>query len=292
LLCEGFGQRLREEMGGMRVGYQGEPGAFSEDAARLLFPEENGIPCRTFRAIFEGIAAASLDHGVVPLENSQAGSINETFDLLAAGGATIVGEVVVRVDHALLALPGTFLQDVRRVSSHPQALAQCQEFLAALDAEVVPDYDTAGAAKRIADERLAGEAAVAAERAADVYGLAVLARRIQTWPENWTRFAAIASVSSGRPPLGPPDKTSLVFGTPDVPGALLMALRPFADRGLNLSKLESRPIPARPWEYRFYLDIEAGLGDAGLQMALAELEGNASFVTVLGSYPRWPEGSG
>jgi prephenate dehydratase len=272
----------------VKVGYQGEPGAFSEDAARTLFPDADPVPRRTFRAIFQGLADRSLDHGVVPLENSQAGSINEIYDLLAAGGVTIVGEVVVRVDHALLALPGTRLDQVRRVTSHPQALTQCQEFLDSLDAEVVPVYDTAGAAKRIADERRADEAAVAAERAGAVYGLAVLARRIQTWPQNWTRFAAIAAEASGRGALGVPDKTSLVFGTPDSPGALLAALRPFAERGLNLSKLESRPIAARPWEYMFYLDIEAGLDAPPLREALADLEAGASFVQILGTYPRWP----
>ncbi|HCO04305.1 MAG TPA: bifunctional chorismate mutase/prephenate dehydratase [Actinobacteria bacterium] len=192
----------------MRAGYQGEPGAFSEQAVRTLLPEAEPVPHRTFGSVFEAVVSGDLRYGIVPIENSQAGSINDTYDLLARHHLWIGGEVSVRVDQALLALPGTRLEDVRRVSSHPQALAQSAEFLAALDAEVVPEYDTAGAARRIAEQRLAGEAAVASERAAELYGLEVLARRIQTHGENHTRFVAVAVASATH--LAP-DKTSLVF---------------------------------------------------------------------------------
>ena len=228
--------------------------------------------------------------GLVPLENSQGGSIAETYDLLARGGVAIVGEIVVRVDQALLGLPGASLDGIRRVWSHPQALAQCEEFLAALRADVVPMYDTAGAAKRVAEEGRPDQAAVAAERAASVYGLEVLARRIQTHKDNQTRFAAIAARGEdGDPPrpLGPPDKTSLLLGVRHVPGALVRCLQPFALRGLNLTKLESRPLGDRPWEYRFYLDVESEPGDPALSHALEELEAEAAEVKVLGSYPRW-----
>lgn len=270
----------------MRAGYQGEPGAFSEQAVRTLLPEAEPVPHRTFGSVFEAVVSGDLRYGVVPIENSQAGSINDTYDLLARHHLWIGGEVSVRVDQALLALPGTRLEDVRRVSSHPQALAQSAEFLAALDAEVVPEYDTAGAARRIAEQRLAGEAAVASERAAELYGLEVLARRIQTHGENHTRFVAIAV---DRTPLGEPDKTSLVFGVGHRPGALYRSLRPFAERDLNLSKLESRPLGDSPWRYRFYLDVEAADTDPALIEALAELERETSFVRVLGSYPAWRE---
>lgn len=273
----------------MKVGYQGEPGAFSEEAVEKLFPGAEALPYPALRPIFDDVATGALSHGVVPLENSQAGSVNEAYDLLARGAVTIVGEVVVRVDHALLALPGTRLEDVRRVSSHPQALDQCQEFLASLAVEVQPVYDTAGAAKRIAEEGRKGEAAIASERAARMYGLAVLATRVQTYPDNRTRFAAIAADPT---PLGRPDKTSIIFGVRDQPGALYRALRPFAQRALNLSKLESRPLGERPFEYRFYLDIEAPAEDVDVRDALAELEEVASFVQVIGSYPRWPEDAG
>jgi len=266
------------------VGYQGDPGAFSEQAARLLFPDASPEPRRTLRAVFADVTGGTLRYGLVPVENSMAGSINETYDLLASGGVHIVGEVVLRVDHALLVLPGTRIEDVRRVASHPQGLAQCQEFLSGLDAEQVPVYDTAGAARLIAEERRRGEAAVASERAADVYGLEVLARRIQDSESNLTRFVAVAAEPR---PLGEPDKTSLVLTTAHLPGALYRALRPFADRELNLSKLESRPLGGEAWRYRFYLDVEAGVDDPSLAAALGDLRAEAATVQVLGSYPRW-----
>src|SRR5438105_14270621 len=162
----------------VRVGFQGEPGAFSEEAAGLLLPAATPVPSRSFRSIFGAVAAGHLEFGLVPLENSQAGSINETYDLLAAGSVRIVGEVLLQVDHALLAPPGTSLGDVRRVLSHPQALAQSEEFLEGLGVEIVPVYDTAGAAKHVAEQRREGEAAVASRRAAELYGLAVLAESI------------------------------------------------------------------------------------------------------------------
>src|SRR5205823_1837488 len=167
-----------------------------------------------------------------------------------------------------------------------QALAQCDEYLAELDVELLPVYDTAGAAKRIADERREHEAAVASERAATVYGLEVLARRIQTNEENQTRFAAI---SLDPTPLGSPDKTSLILVTSNKPGALYHCLRPFAERGVNLVKLESRPVGHTPWRYRFFLDVEAAPDDAEFVKALEELRGEAAEVQVLGSYPRWRE---
>jgi prephenate dehydratase len=270
----------------VKVGYQGERGAFSEEAVRTLFPGSVPVPYRTLRSIFDDVGGGRVSYGVVPLENSQAGSITETYDLLWKGRVSIVGEAVVRVDHALLALPGVRLEDVRVVASHPQALAQCEEFLARLHAEIVSVYDTAGAAKRIAEERRAGEAAVASPRAAGMYGLAVLARGIQTYPDNRTRFAAI---SADPAPLGPADKTSMLFGTRNEPGALHRAIGTLAGRGLNLSKIESRPVGAEPWQYHFYLDVDAGLHEPALAAALEELQTAATFVRVLGSYPRWPE---
>jgi prephenate dehydratase len=267
-----------------RVGYQGEPGAYSEEAVNLLFGEAEPVPCRTLRAVFAELEVGRLDHAVVPIENSLAGSVLETYDLLASAEASIVGEAVVRVDHALLALPGVRMEEVRRVASHPQALAQCEEFLSTLEAEQVPVYDTAGAAKRLAEEQRRDEAAIASERAASVYGLNVLARSIQTSSSNQTRFVAVARNAE---PLGPADKTSLVLVVGNTPGALYRALRPFAERKLNLSKLESRPLGEEPWQYRFYLDVEAGANDPGLRQALHDLETAPATVQVLGSYPRW-----
>ena len=267
-----------------RAGFQGEPGAYSEYAVRLLFPQAEAVPGRTLRSVFAELVAGGLDHAVVPIENSLAGSVLETYDLLAGGGAFIVGEAVVPVEHTLMAMPGVRMEDVRHVRSHPQALAQCDEFLEPLGVELVPDYDTAGAAKRIAEEGRMGEAAIASERAAAVYGLEILARGIQTSPWNQTRFVAVAR---DREPLGEPDKTSLVLVTGNVPGALHRALQPFADRRLNLSKLESRPLGDQPWQYRFYLDVETGIHEPPFEEALEEVRGEAAVVEVLGSYPRW-----
>ena len=266
------------------VGFQGERGAFSEDAVQVILPGSETVPLRTLRSLFDALASDSIVYGVVPLENSVAGSINETYDLLAAGTATIVAEALVAVDHALLATPGTRVEDVRRVSSHPQALAQCDEYLAGLDAELIPVYDTAGAAERVARGGHPGETAIASERAAEMYGLEVLARRIQTNPDNQTRFVAVARE---RPPLGPADKTSLLLVVGHRPGALYRSLRPFAERELNLSKLESRPLPGEPWRYRFYLDVESGTDDPALGDALDEVKAEAALLQVLGSYPRW-----
>ena len=272
-----------------RVAFQGEPGAYSEIAVRALFPQGDAIPFRSLRHVFAAVESAGVDHGIVPLENSLAGSINETYDLLSTGRAFVIGEVVVAVNHVLLALPGTRLEDVKRITSHPQALAQCQEFLATLDAEPVAVYDTAGSAKRIAEEQLQGEAAIASEDAGRIYGLEVLATRIQTSPHNQTRFAAVGREMRS---LGVADKTSLLLELRHEPGSLYRCLRPFADRGLNLSKLESRPIGDRPWEYWFYLDVQAGIDEPALSEALAELERASGRVQVVGSYARWPEGEG
>jgi len=172
------------------VGYQGEPGAYSEDASRLLFPGQPPAPLRTLRAVFAAVGSGELGHGIVPLENSRAGSVTETYDLLAAGDVFVVGETVLRIDHALVAPTGTTLDDVSVVRSHPQALAQCQEFLASLDVEVIPVHDTAGAARQLSENPGRGEAAaVASVRAATLYGLDVLARGIQDVEFNVTRFA-------------------------------------------------------------------------------------------------------
>ncbi len=270
-----------------RVAFQGEPGAYSEDAVYRFFGECEVDPVPTVRAAFERVRSGESDFAVVALENSQAGSINETYDLLVRHEVSVVGEVVVRVDHALLGVPGAGISDVRRVLSHPQALAQCEEFLAGLGAEVLPIHDTAGAARRVAVEERRDQAAVAGRRAAELYGLEVLAEGIQTYRENYTKFAVIGTRAA--PGVGRPDKTSVVFSTANVPGALHRCLGVFAAQGINLAKLESRPMGGRPWQYRFYLDFEAGAEEPAARAALAQLERHADWVRVLGSYPAWRE---
>lgn len=268
----------------MKVAYQGEPGAYSEDAVLEAFPEAQPLSRETVRAVFNAVDAGEASFGIVPLENSQAGSINETYDLLLHDDRLwMVGEVVVRVDHALLGRPGTKLEDVKWVFSHPQALAQCDEFLAELHVEVVPVFDTAGAARRIAEKGERDDAAIASLRAAELQGLVVLAERIQTYKDNFTKFAVIGNRETD---IGSPDKTSLVFAVKDRPGSLYACLEQYARQGLNLTKLESRPRPGAPFEYVFYMDVETAMG-SDLEAVLAGMREHTSMLKVLGSYPSW-----
>jgi prephenate dehydratase len=263
------------------VAYQGEPGSYSEQACASLFPDGDRRPMISIRRVFESVEVGQVDIGLVPMDNSQAGSINETYDLFLRHGLHLVGEVVHPVDHCLLGLSGVELEELVEVISHPQALAQCEEFLSSLGVFARADYDTAGAAKRLVDEGLRTTGAIASRKAADLYGLQVLAERIQTYPDNSTRFGAISSRSG---PLGEPTKTSLVFGVGHVPGCLYRCIGVFAERHLNLTKLESRPRVGRPWEYVFYVDIESPADAPGMADALVALSEHSTFTRVLGCY--------
>lgn len=267
----------------MKIAYQGEPGAFSEAAARQVSAEAHLVPCRSFEDVFEAVKGGPAAYGVLPIENSIGGSIHRNFDLLLEHHLPIVGEVELPVVHHLLALPGCAMERVRRIYSHPQALAQCDRFLRTLSGvEVIATYDTAGSAKLIADERMDDAAAIASARAAEVFGLVALRSSIQDYEHNVTRFLVI-----GHRPLSaaPPDKTTLVFSLANEPGALFKALSVFALRGLDLTKLESRPIPGRKWEYLFYADLAAARDDLPCARALAHLAEFAPMLRVLGSYP-------
>lgn len=267
------------------VAYQGEAGAFSEEGAQALFPHGEHHAQPSIRTVFEAVEVGRAQWGLVPMDNSQAGSINETYDLFLRHGLHLVGETIVRVDHSLLALPNSTIDDVREVISHPQAIAQCEEFLSALEVNVRAEYNTAGAAKLIADERLQGVAAIASRRAGELYGLVELAERIQTYPDNYTRFGAL---SRDPTPLAEPNKSSLVFGVGHVAGSLYRCLGAFADRHLNLTKLESRPRPGRPWEYVFYADVEAAAGVSEMVDALESMSEHATFTRLLGTYAAAP----
>ncbi|HZA41995.1 MAG TPA: prephenate dehydratase [Actinomycetota bacterium] len=263
------------------VAYQGEAGAYSEEGALALFPDASLRPLSSIRRVFESVEVGMVDYGLVPIDNSQAGSINETYDLFLKHGLHLVGETVVRVNHCLLALPGTHIDDIEEVISHPQAVAQCEEFLNVLDVAIRAEYDTAGAAKRIVEEKMERTGAIASKRAAALYGLDVLAERIQTYPDNYTRFGALSRAPDA---LHDPDKTSLVFGVGHAPGSLYRCLGAFAQRHLNLAKLESRPRAGRLWEYVIYVDVEAPSAASQMIEALAELSQHATFTRVLGSY--------
>jgi prephenate dehydratase len=279
---------------GPRVAYQGEPGAFSEEAVLGYFAVPEAVPVPSWRGVFESVASGALDTGVVAIENSLGGSIRETYDLLSEFALTIVGEVTVPVRLALMALPGQSLESIERVYSHPQGLAQADEFLRTRPWQVMTAYNTAGSAKMIRDRGELGAAAVASSRVAGMYGLEILASDVQTGEANHTRFAVL----SGSGPLpaawvrarvDTPPKTTLVFATRNVPGSLWRCLGCFAERGVNISRLESRPSRAARWEYVFWADLDIAASDALCVAALEALREDAAMVRVLGSYPRAAE---
>ena len=269
----------------MKIAFQGEPGAFSEAASRLVNAEAMLIPCRSFEEVFASVEQGPAQYGVLPIENSIGGSIHRNYDLLMENHLPIVGEVEVPVVHHLLTLPGATLTAIKRVYSHPQALAQCERFLRTLSGiEIIATYDTAGSAKMVADGKLTDTAAIASARAGEIFGLVPLASSIQDFSDNITRFIVI-----GRRPLNSdaPNKTTIVFSLPNEPGSLFKALSAFALRGVDLTKLESRPIPGRPWEYLFYVDLAAARDELPCQRALAHLAEFAPVLRTLGSYTRW-----
>lgn len=273
----------------IEVAYQGTNGAYSERAAGNYFGERDidavyrGYD--TFAQMMEAVENGKAKYGVLPIENTTAGSINEAFDLLARMNLFVIGEEILHVRHCLVALPGVELHEVRRVFSHPQALAQCTEFLATLPNCTVEAFtDTAMSVKRIRDEKDRTQAAVASEQAAALYGLSVLQRDIANQKDNFTRFMIVAtepvtydaSVNC---------KTSMIFATQHEQGALVRCLNALAREGLNLTKLESRPRPNAPWEYLFYVDFEGNSAEPHVQAALTSIKEHTSYLKVLGSYP-------
>ncbi|HET9520674.1 MAG TPA: prephenate dehydratase [Candidatus Limnocylindrales bacterium] len=286
-------------MSAARIAFQGEPGAFSEEAVLAYFGD--GVepsPVPTWRAVFEAVREGDVTAGVAAIESSLAGSIRETYDLLAEfydEGVRIVGEVSVPVRLALIALPGQSLDWIERVYSHAQALAQADEFLRTRPWQVMTTYNTAGAARMIAERHERHAAAVASPRVAELYGLEILAGDIQTGDENRTRFAVLArdgSAGAGGAAAAVADaaaqplKTTLVFAVRNVPGSLHRCLGAFSKRGVNLSRLESRPARTARWEYVFWVDLDADAADPLCAAALDELRTEAQMVRVLGTYLR------
>ncbi|CAD5322389.1 unnamed protein product [Arabidopsis thaliana] len=277
----------------VRVAYQGVRGAYSESAAEKAYPNCEAVPCEEFDTAFEAVERWLVDRAVLPIENSLGGSIHRNYDLLLRHNLHIVGEVKLAVRHCLLANHGVNIEDLRRVLSHPQALAQCENTLTKLGLVREAVDDTAGAAKQIAFENLNDAAAVASEKAAKIYGLNIVAEDIQDDCDNVTRFLMLA-----REPIIPGTnrlfKTSIVFSLEEGPGVLFKALAVFALRQINLTKIESRPLRKHPlrasgglkyFDYLFYVDFEASMADEVAQNALRHLEEFATFLRVLGSYP-------
>jgi chorismate mutase/prephenate dehydratase len=224
---------------------------------------------------------------VVPVENSLEGIISRVYDLLLDSSLKVCGETEVRVIHCLIASPGAGLDTIKKVYSHPQALGQCRSFLKHLGCELVPTYDTAGSVKMIKEKGLSDSAAIASARAAEIYGMKVLAQEIEDNPNNFTRFFVMAKEDA--PPTGD-DKTSIIFSTKNRPGALYAFLGEFARRDINLTKLESRPTRLKPWQYNFYLDFDGHRTGQAAREALEWLDKTSHFVKVLGSYPRAKKG--
>jgi prephenate dehydratase len=267
------------------VAFQGEPGAYSEEAAYQHFGEAiQTLPCHAFEHIFEAIEQGRADFGVVPVENSTAGSINKSYDLLLEHDLKVHGEILLRVRHHLLALPGQAAK-ITQVRSHPQALAQCEGFMNRQGYTAAPWYDTAGSAKDLAANPEEGIGVIASQLAARIYGLEIVAAGIEDMQHNYTRFFVIGKGDAARTGRS---KTSLVFAVPNTPGSLYGALEEFARRQINLTKLESRPRRNRPWQYVFYVDFDGHWADDHVGEALVYLLNRAVFVKLLGSYPAAP----
>jgi len=268
----------------MRIAFQGEPGAYSEEAAFGYFGEVETQPCETFDDVFTAVVTGTCDSGLIPIENSLAGSIHQNYDLLLRHDLHIVGEYFLRVHHCLIGFPGVSKTEIQRVISHPQALGQCAGYLRGLGVKMEPVYDTAGGVKMLKQAGERNTAAIASKRAAEIYGMQILQEGIEDNPENYTRFLEIA------PEVISPEgqsKTSIVFTLKNQPGALFKALSVFALRDIDLTKIESRPLAGKPWEYLFYIDFIGAVGDETVRRALDHLGEYALMLRVLGSYPRF-----
>jgi prephenate dehydratase len=267
----------------MKIAIQGEPGSFSHEAALNMEPQATIAPCALSADVFRALAEERVDAAVIPIENSLAGPVSEHFDLLLEHDVSIERESLLRIRHNLIAVPGSSIEQIRKVFSHPVALAQCRRFLAQLpNVEVIPFYDTAGSVKQLMSERSTGAAAIASHAAADYYGGEILSAGIEDDPQNFTRFFYVRpSASVRRDPKA--NKVSLAFTVENRPGTLVQALQVFASHGTNLTKIESRPVPGQPWQYVFYVDYQ--LADAlEIRVPIEQLSPFCSMVKELGFY--------
>ncbi len=268
----------------MRVAFQGEPGAYSEEAVFGYFGSVDAVPCESFDAVFESVAARECESALIPIENSLAGSIHQNYDLLLRNDLHIVGEYLLRVHHCLIALPGVDRSEIKKAISHPQALGQCASYLRTKGIGPEAVYDTAGSVKMLKASGTRDTAAIASRRASEIYGMQILEEGIEDNPENYTRFLAIAREAVK--PEGEA-KTSIVFTLKNAPGALFKALSVFALRDIDLTKIESRPLAGSPWEYLFYIDFIGAAQEETARRALDHLGEYATMLRVLGSYLRY-----
>jgi chorismate mutase/prephenate dehydratase len=266
----------------MRVAFQGESGAYSESAVYAFFGSSVNVkPCRNLSDVFESVEKGETEFGVVPIENSIEGSVNQTYDLVLTHNLKVCGEIIIKIVHCLIAHHETKLNEIKTVYSHPQALAQCRKFLEKLDCRLIPTFDTAGSVKMIKDEGFIDAGAVASERAAQIYGMSILAKDIGDVLNNYTRFFVLSKHDL---PYSGEDKTSIIFSIKSFPGSLCRVLEEFAVRNINLTKIESRPTKQTPWEYNFYLDFEGHRSERQCREALKAIRNKTNFVKILGSY--------
>ena len=267
---------------GERVAFQGEPGAYSEMATMQYFRNSNLVPMKSLQEVFDALRHGEVDFGVVPVENSIEGSVNETYDLLLDTHSVVSGEIYQRVRHCLIVNKGGG-SNIRSVYSHPQALAQCRRYLQERKLAAVAAYDTAGAVKMIKQKKNMQVAAIASRRAAHLYDMDILEEGIEDSKNNFTRFLIISertTKSTGH------DGTSMIFSVKHIPGALYSILEVFANRKINLTKIESRPTKEKPWEYNFYVDFEGHIDDKIIKDAVESIKKKAAFIKILGSYER------
>lgn len=272
-----------KDLQSVTVSFQGEAGAYSEEAAYRYFGQHAITkPFESLEEAFEAVEKGTVQYGIVPVENSLEGSIPRTYDLLLDSNLQVSGEIKLRVVHCLICLPGGRIDAIKEVFSHPQALGQCKTFLRQMGLRPIPSFDTAGSVKYIKDNGLRDKAAIASARAAEIYGMKVLVTSIEDNANNYTRFFILSKQEA---PQTGKDKTSLVFSIKHKPGALYDSLKVLAGRSINLTKIESRPTRHKPWEYYFYVDIEGHKNDPVIKEALSALEESTIFSKILGSYP-------
>lgn len=270
----------------IKAAYQGIRGAYSEMAVFRHFGDNiSAVGCETFEEVFQKVKDGVVPYGVIPIENTIGGSIAANYDLLLREKVSVIAEIFVPIRHVFLSKKGNSLKNIREAYSHPQALAQCRQFLLDHGIRPMPEYDTAGAAKIVAEREKEDEAAIASSPCAGIYGLEIIREDIQKSRDNITRFFVIAKKKCASRELKA-GKTSIAFKTKHYPGALVDCLARFSKNKVNLTKLESRPVPEHPWEYVFYADFEGKPEDKNVNKALRGLEKHALFVKILGSYER------
>lgn len=264
-----------------KVAFQGEHGAYSEIAATRFFPESELIPMRLFQDIFDALRSDSIDYAVVPIENSIEGSVNEIYDLLLDTDKKITGELFLKIDHCLIALPNS--KTITKVLSHPQALAQCRNYIKKMNLDPIPTYDTAGSVRLIKEKNIIDIAAIASKSAAEFYNMKILDQNIEDRKNNYTRFLVM---SDHQTTPSKSDRTSMIFGVKHTPGSLYSVMQEFDHHKINLTKIESRPTKEKPWEYNFYVDFEGHIEEDNVKKAINNIENKCTFVKILGSYKR------